>query len=76
MEMTKNTPSARLATTFAEAKKVALDGEFGKVTVLGVSLVDVEMIERGKIVVEIWPIPLSLIPVSGISRTGWHIYLG
>jgi hypothetical protein len=43
-----NTPSADLPRRFTQAKKAAIDGKIGKVTVLGVSLVDVEMIERGE----------------------------
>lgn len=43
-----STPSADLPKRFAEAKKTAIDGKVGKVTVLGVSLVDVEMLERGE----------------------------
>jgi hypothetical protein len=41
-------PSADLPKRFAQAKKAAIDGKIGKVTVLGVNLVDVEMIERGE----------------------------
>lgn len=41
-------PSADLRKRFSEAKVAAIDGKVGKVTVLGVSLVDVEMIERGE----------------------------
>ncbi|KAJ6003539.1 hypothetical protein N7522_006231 [Penicillium canescens] len=43
-----NTPSADLPERFARAKKAAIDGKFGETTVFGVSLVDVEMIERGE----------------------------
>jgi hypothetical protein len=43
-----NTPSADLPKRFARAKKAAIDGKVGKMTVLGVSLVDVEMIERAE----------------------------
>ncbi|KAF3388231.1 putative arsenite methyltransferase [Talaromyces pinophilus] len=43
-----STPSADLPRRFTQAKKAAIDGKFGKVTVLGVDLVDVEMIERGE----------------------------
>lgn len=43
-----NTPSSDLSKTFARAKKAAIDGKVGKTTVLGVSLVDIEMIERGE----------------------------
>ncbi|MCJ1245202.1 hypothetical protein MMC30_002403 [Trapelia coarctata] len=42
------TPSADLSVRFAVAKKAAVDGNVGDVTVLGVNLVDVEMIERGE----------------------------
>ncbi len=42
------TPSADLAARFVQAKKAAIDGKLGQLTVLGVSLVDVEMIERGE----------------------------
>lgn len=43
-----STPSADLPRRFTQAKKAAIDGKIGKVTVLGVSLVDVEMMERGE----------------------------
>lgn len=43
-----NTPSADLPEKFARAKKAAIDGKVGETTVLGVSLVDVEMIERAE----------------------------
>lgn len=43
-----NNPSADLPRRFTQAKKAAIDGKIGKVTVLGVSLVDVEMIERSE----------------------------
>ncbi|KUL88250.1 hypothetical protein ZTR_05034 [Talaromyces verruculosus] len=43
-----STPSADLPRRFTQAKKAAIDGKIGKVTVLGVSLVDVDMIERGE----------------------------
>ncbi|KAE8311206.1 hypothetical protein BDV41DRAFT_542830 [Aspergillus transmontanensis] len=42
------TPSTDLPKRFAQAKKAAIDGKVGKVTVLGVNLVDVEMLERGE----------------------------
>ncbi|KAL2050297.1 hypothetical protein ABVK25_009405 [Lepraria finkii] len=48
MAMINSTPSADLTARFVRAKKAALDGKVGKVTVLAVSLVDVEMIERGE----------------------------
>ena len=41
-------PSADLPKLFSEAKVAAIDGKVGKMTVLGVSLVDVKMIERGE----------------------------
>jgi hypothetical protein len=43
-----NTPSADLPKRFVRAKKAAIDGKVGKTTVLGVSLVDVAMIERAE----------------------------
>ncbi|QGA22198.1 hypothetical protein EYB26_009913 [Talaromyces marneffei] len=43
-----STPSADLPKCFTQAKKAAIDGKIGKLTVLGVSLGDVEMIERGE----------------------------
>ncbi|KAL6229578.1 hypothetical protein BDW75DRAFT_235097 [Aspergillus navahoensis] len=46
MAEVSSTPSADLQIRFAEAKKAAIDGKVGKVTVLGVSLVDVEKLER------------------------------
>ncbi|RAL10281.1 uncharacterized protein BO97DRAFT_394372 [Aspergillus homomorphus CBS 101889] len=41
--------SADLPKRFAQAKKAAIDGKVAKVTVLGVNLVDVEIIDRGEI---------------------------
>ncbi|PYH50219.1 uncharacterized protein BO96DRAFT_492676 [Aspergillus niger CBS 101883] len=43
-----STASSDLPKQFSQAKKAAIDGKIGKTTVLGVSLVDVEMIERGE----------------------------
>ncbi|OJJ99462.1 hypothetical protein ASPACDRAFT_1857021 [Aspergillus aculeatus ATCC 16872] len=43
------TASADLGKRFAQAKKVAIDGKVATVTVLGVDLVDVEMLDRGEI---------------------------
>lgn len=43
-----NRPSADLRLRFSRAKVDAIDGKTGKVTVLGVVLADVEMIERGE----------------------------
>ena len=48
METISNNASADLSKRFAQAKKAAIDGKIGKVTVLGVNLVDVEMLERGE----------------------------
>ncbi|EED12221.1 hypothetical protein TSTA_002850 [Talaromyces stipitatus ATCC 10500] len=44
-----STPSVDLPKRFAQAKKAAIDGKVGKVTVLGVSLIDVEIIERAEV---------------------------
>jgi hypothetical protein len=38
-------PGADVPKRFAEAKNTAIDGKVGRVTVLGVSHVDVEMLE-------------------------------
>ncbi|RAH63982.1 uncharacterized protein BO66DRAFT_476155 [Aspergillus aculeatinus CBS 121060] len=43
------TGSADLSRRFAQAKKAAIDGKVATVTVLGVDLVDVEMLDRGEI---------------------------
>ncbi|RDK41715.1 hypothetical protein M752DRAFT_284451 [Aspergillus phoenicis ATCC 13157] len=43
-----STTSSDLPKQFSQAKKAAIDGKIGKTTVLGVSLVDVEMIKRGE----------------------------
>ena len=48
MSTISGAPSASLASRFAQAKKAAVDGKVGTCTVLAVSLVDVEMIERGE----------------------------
>jgi len=48
MEEILSSPSADLQKRFSQAKVAAIDGKVGKVTVLGVVLVDVEMIERGE----------------------------
>ncbi|PYH79677.1 hypothetical protein BO82DRAFT_264038, partial [Aspergillus uvarum CBS 121591] len=43
------TASADLGKRFAQAKKAAIDGRVATVTVLGVDLVDVELLDRGEI---------------------------
>ncbi|PYH28309.1 uncharacterized protein BO87DRAFT_452317 [Aspergillus neoniger CBS 115656] len=43
-----STTSSDLPKQLSQAKKAAIDGKIGKTTVLVVSLVDVEMIERGE----------------------------
>lgn len=48
METILGSPSADLPKRFSQAKVAAIDGKVGKVTVLGVVLVDVEMVERGE----------------------------
>lgn len=75
MAMINSTPSADLTARFVRAKKAALDGKVGKVTVLAVSLVDVEMIERGESGKK--PMDYSSfahILVLGIAREGWRIF--
>ena len=75
LQTIQNTPSASLATAFAKAKKAALDGKVGKVTVLGVNLVDVEMIERGENCSrDMAYTSFAHSFVLGISRAGWRIY--
>ncbi|RDK38738.1 hypothetical protein M752DRAFT_286324 [Aspergillus phoenicis ATCC 13157] len=40
--------SFNLPKQFSQAKKAVIDGKIGKIIVLGVSLINVEMIERGE----------------------------
>ncbi|PIG81449.1 hypothetical protein AARAC_009773 [Aspergillus arachidicola] len=69
-------PSTDLPKRFAQAKKVAIDGKVGKVTVLGVNLVDVEMLERGE--KKSRDMNYSSFAhyslVIAIAREGFHIY--
>lgn len=48
MASINSTSSADLKLAFKSAKKAAIDGKFGKVTIIGVNLVDVGMIERAE----------------------------
>ena len=75
MSMINATPSANLAARFAQAKKAAIDGKVGKCTVLAVSLVDVEMIERGE--KKSKPMGYSSFAhtfVLGIGREAWRVF--
>ena len=73
--MINSTPSADLSKAFAKAKKAAIDGKVGKVTILGVNLVDVEMIERSeKGSRDMHYSSFAHSFVLGISRAGWRIY--
>lgn len=75
MSLINNTPSASLKGRFARAKKAAIDGKIGKVKVLAVSFVDVEMIERSETGNK--PMGYSSFAhtfVIGISREGWRLY--
>lgn len=75
MSMISVTPSASLAPRFAQAKKAATDGKVGKCTVLSVSLVDVEMIERGENGNK--PMGYSSFAhtfVLAIGREGWRVF--
>ncbi|KAL8668492.1 MAG: hypothetical protein Q9168_006876 [Polycauliona sp. 1 TL-2023] len=75
MAMIRNTPSAGLSTVFAKAKKTAIDGKVGKVTVLGVSLVDVEMVERGEgRCMDMKYTSFAHTFVLGVARSGWRVY--
>ncbi|PYH48991.1 uncharacterized protein BP01DRAFT_388823 [Aspergillus saccharolyticus JOP 1030-1] len=67
--------SADLSKRFAQAKKVAIDGKVAKVTVLGVDLVDVEIIDRCEIQsrdMEYTSFAHSF--VLAIGREGFRIY--
>lgn len=75
MSVISGTPSAKLAPRFVRAKKAAVDGKVGKCTVLGISLVDVEMIERG----ERGDKPMGYTSfahafVLALGRQGWRIF--
>lgn len=75
MSMISVAPSASLAPRFAQAKKAAIDGKEGKCTVLSVSLVDVEMIERGENGNK--PMGYSSFAhtfVLAIGREGWRVF--
>ena len=75
MDIINNTPSADLAAGFAKAKKAAIDGKVGKVTVLCANLVDVEMMERGENRSrDMAYTSFAHSFVLGISRAGWRIY--
>ncbi|OGM45863.1 hypothetical protein ABOM_006002 [Aspergillus bombycis] len=69
------TPSADLAKRFVQAKKAAIDGKEDKVTVLGVNLVDVEMLKGGeKESRDMNYLSLSHSFVIAIAREGFRIY--
>lgn len=75
MSMINAAPSANLASRFAQAKKAAVDGKVGKCTALAVSLVDVEMIERGENGNK--PMGYSSFAhtfVLAIGREGWRLF--
>lgn len=75
MAVINDTPTAGLSMAFAKAKKAAIDGKIGAVTVLGVSLADVEMIERGEQRDrDMKYTSFAHTFVLGISRTGWRLY--
>ncbi|KAL8994981.1 MAG: hypothetical protein Q9169_005200 [Polycauliona sp. 2 TL-2023] len=75
MAMINDNESANLPIAFAKAKKSAIDGKVGKVTVIGVSFVDVEMIERGeKQCKNMKYTSFAHTFVLGVARTGWRIY--
>jgi hypothetical protein len=44
----RTSSSANLKKKFTQAKKSAIDGKVGRVTVVGVGLINMEMIERGE----------------------------
>lgn len=70
-----STPSTSITAAFAKAKKAAIDGKVGKVTVLGVNLGDVEMLERGeKGSRDMNYSSFAHTFTLGISRAGWRIY--
>lgn len=70
-----STPSADLPKCFTQAKKAAIDGKIGKLTVLGVSLGDVEMIERGeKKSKDIDYTSFAHTFVLAIGREGFRVY--
>ncbi|KAL8830943.1 MAG: hypothetical protein Q9191_001151 [Dirinaria sp. TL-2023a] len=75
MHTISTTATASLTTAFAKAKKAAIDGKVGKVTILGVNLVDVDLIERleqgGRDKDHTF---FSHCFVLGVSRAGWRIY--
>lgn len=48
MSVINATPSATLTQIFAQVKKAAIDGKVGRCNVLGISLVDIEMMGRGE----------------------------
>ncbi|KAL2041859.1 hypothetical protein N7G274_005644 [Stereocaulon virgatum] len=75
MAMINATPPADLPARFAKAKKDAIDGKLGKVTILAVTLVDVEMIERGEVGGK--PMLYSSFAhafVLGVAREGWRLF--
>ncbi|KAL8643639.1 MAG: hypothetical protein Q9226_008222 [Calogaya cf. arnoldii] len=75
MAIIGSTPSASLSTAFAKAKKAAIDGKVGKVTVIGISLMDVEMIEREEQRgMDMKYTSFAHTFVLGVSRAGWRIY--
>ena len=75
MSVIKTTPSADLSARVAMAKQAAFNGKVPTYTVLGVSLVDVEMIERGENLNKTTGYSsFAHAFVLGIGREGWYLY--
>ncbi|MCJ1281915.1 hypothetical protein MMC26_001238 [Xylographa opegraphella] len=67
-------PSADLGEYFRVAKKAAIDGHVGKLTVLGVNLVDVGMLERKQAGKDLGYTSFEHTFVLGIGREGFRMW--
>lgn len=75
MEDIHASPSADLSKQFALAKRAAVNGKVGKVTVLGVALADVEMIERKEEKSrDMWYTSFRHSFVLAVGREGFRVY--
>ncbi|MCJ1431834.1 hypothetical protein MMC27_001189 [Xylographa pallens] len=74
MKTVNTVPSADLVECFRVAKKAAVDGRVGELTVLGVNLVDVGMLERRQAGEDLEHTSFEHTFVLGIGREGFRMW--
>ena len=74
MKTVNTVPSADLGEYFRVAKKAAVDGRVGELTVLGVNLVDVGMLERRQAGEDLKHTSFEHTFVLGIGREGFRMW--